>query len=259
MRTNGHAFVRPTRLGLCLVASLFSLAQAHAQPLDPARYETVSFKAGVAVALMGALWSLYLLRLKQATAHVRERLGAQMEERERIARELHDALLQRFQGITPRMQGVAKNMPAQDPLRKMIDDLLDRADEALRESRQRGRSLHRRATDECELADRLTKRGQGLSHGHASSFALEVVGAPRVLEHTVPDEAYAISNEVLTNAFRHAAASTVEVEVAYDSSALPIRVRADELESTRRYVGRANPATGVSPVWASAPAAFVQI
>ena len=53
---------------------------------------------------------------------------AQMEERERIARELHDTLLQGFQGITLRVQGVVKNMPAQDPLRKMMDDVLDRAD-----------------------------------------------------------------------------------------------------------------------------------
>jgi signal transduction histidine kinase len=94
------------------------------------------------------LWALYLLRLRRATANVQKRLLAQMEEQERIARELHDTLLQGFQGITLRVQGVAKNMPAQDPLRKMMDDVLDRADGVLREARQRVRNLRRRTTDE---------------------------------------------------------------------------------------------------------------
>src|SRR5262249_29572892 len=58
----------------------------------PTFYQTASFKAVVAIALVGVLWTLYLLRVKQATAHVRERFLAQAEERERIARELHDTL-----------------------------------------------------------------------------------------------------------------------------------------------------------------------
>src|SRR5262249_6892199 len=139
----------------------------------PTFYQTQSFKAVVAVTLAAVLWALYLLRVKQATAHVQERLLAQMEERERIARELHDTLLQGFQCITLRVQGVAKKIPAQDPLRKMIDDVLDRADEVLREARQRVRQLRRRATDESELAERLTKRGDDLSQDHTSSFTLE--------------------------------------------------------------------------------------
>jgi signal transduction histidine kinase len=109
----------------------------------------------------------------------------------------------------------------------MLDDVLDRADEVLREARYRVRNLRRRATDENELADRLTKHGEELSQQHASRFTLEVVGTPKVLEPTVQEEAYTISSEALTNAFRHASASTIEVEVAYDSSALRIRVRDD--------------------------------
>jgi len=155
------------------------------------------------------------------------RFEAQVQERERIARELHDTLLQGFQGITLRVQGVAKHMPAQDPLRKMIDGVLDRADEVLREARQRVRNLRRRATDANELAERLTKRGEELAQDHASSFTLEIVGTPKVLEPTVQDEAYNITGEALTNAFRHASAAKIEVELAYDSSALRIRVRDD--------------------------------
>jgi signal transduction histidine kinase/ligand-binding sensor domain-containing protein len=195
--------------------------------VEPAFYQTLWFKALMAVAIVGVLWALYLLRLNQATANVRQRLLAQMEERERIARELHDTLLQGFQGITLRVQGVAKNMPAHDPLRKMIDDVLDRADEVLREARNRVRNLRRRTADENELPDRLTKCGQQLSKDHAAAFTLAIVGEPKVLESTVQDEAYRIAGEALTNAFQHASASKIETEVTYDVSALRIRVRDD--------------------------------
>ena len=195
--------------------------------IPPAFYQTIWFKVLTAVTVLALLWSLYQLRLRQATANVRSRLLAQMEERERIARELHDTLLQGFQGITLRVQGVAKKMPSDDPLRKMIDDVLDRGDEVLREARHRVRDLRRRTTDENELPNRITNYGQELSKDHASSFALAIVGEPKVLEAMVQDEACRITEEALTNAFQHASASKIETEITYDASALRIRVRDD--------------------------------
>jgi signal transduction histidine kinase len=166
---------------------------------------------------------------------------AQMEERERIARELHDTLLQGFQGITLRVQGVAKNMPTQDPLRKMLDDVLDRADGVLREARQSVRNLRRRTTDENDLADRLTKHGEELSKDHTSAFTLAIVGEPKVLESTVQDEAYRIIGEALTNAFQHASAAKIETEITYESSALRIRVRDDGVGIDKAVVTNGHP------------------
>jgi len=209
--------------------------------VEPTFYQTVWFKALLAIATAALLWTLYYLRLRQATAKVQNRLMAQIEERERIARELHDTLLQGFQGITLRVQGVAKNMPAQDPLRKMMDEVLDRADGVLREARQRVRNLRRRTTDENDLADRLTKHGEELSKDHTAAFTLAIVGGPKVLESTVQDEAYRIVGEALTNAFRHASASKIETEVTYDSSALRIRVRDDGVGIDKAVVANGHP------------------
>jgi signal transduction histidine kinase/ligand-binding sensor domain-containing protein len=195
--------------------------------IAPAYYQTLWFKILLAITTGGLLWTLYFLRLKQATANVQGRLLALMEERERIARELHDTLLQGFQGITLRMQGVSKNIPVQDPLREMMEEVLDRADEVLREARQRVRNLRRHTTDKNELRHRLTKCGEELSKDHAATFTLAIIGEPRVLESTVQDEAYRIVGEALTNAFRHASATKIETEVTYDSSTLRIRVRDD--------------------------------
>lgn len=193
----------------------------------PAFYETLWFKALLAIPAGGLLWSLYWFRLRQATAAVQKRLLAQMDERERIARELHDTLLQGFQGITLRVQGVAKNLPTQDPLRTMLDEVMDRADDVLREARYRVRDLRRRAADEEELPERLTKCGQDLARDHAAAFSLAIVGEPKALEPTVQNEACTIAREAMTNAFRHASASRIETEITYDPAALRIRVRDD--------------------------------
>ncbi len=195
--------------------------------IPPAFYQTIWFRCLVAAAAAALLWSLYWWRLTQATAQVHARLLAQMEERERIARELHDTLLQGFQGITLRIQGISKQMPAEDRPRQLIEEVLDRADEVLRDARYRVRTLRQRATDANDLGDRLQTCGQELSKDHAVTFTLAIVGEPRVLEPTVQDEAYRIMREALTNAFRHASASTVETEITYTSGALRMRVRDD--------------------------------
>jgi len=195
--------------------------------IPPAFYQTLWFKVLTAISIAGLLWSLYLLRLKQATANVQTRLLGQLEERERIARELHDTLLQGFQGITLRMHGVSKNLNGQDPIRRMMEEVLERADEVLREARLRVRNLRRRTSDEDDLPDRLTKCGRELSKDHAATFTLAIVGEPKALESTVQDEAYRIAAEALANAFRHASASKIETEVTYNSSTLRIRVRDD--------------------------------
>lgn len=195
--------------------------------VEPTYYQTLWFKILVACAIAGLLWILYVMRLKQATAEVQKRLLTQMEERERIARELHDTLLQGFQGIALRVQGVTKQMPKDDPLREMMEGVLDRADEVMLEGRQRVRDLRQRTTSEGELPARLTNSGQKLAEGYAATFSLVVVGTPVILDEIAQEEAYRIAAEALINAFRHAAASRIEVEITYGSSELRIGIRDD--------------------------------
>jgi signal transduction histidine kinase len=195
--------------------------------VEPKFYQTIWFRVLLACAFAGLLWVLYLLRLRQATAEVQKRLLAQMEERERIARELHDTLLQGFQGIALRVQGVTKQMPKDDPLREMMEGVLDRADEVMLEGRQRVQGLRQRTTNEGELSARLTNCGQKLADGHAASFSLVVVGTPVLLDATVQEEAYRIAAEALINAFRHASALRIEIEITYGASELRIGVRDD--------------------------------
>lgn len=183
----------------------------------------------MALIAAGLLWGLYLLRLKQAMANAQERILTQVQERGRIARELHDTLLQGFQGIALQVQGVAKKLNVNDPLRKTMEEVLDRADETLSEARQRVRKLRQRTTDEDEdeLPKLIEKRGRELAGNRSANFVLTIIGAQRPLESAVQDEAYDIAVESLRNAFQHASASRIEVEIVYDSIFLLIRIRDD--------------------------------
>ena len=203
-----------------LLAACLTLA------VQPTLGQTWWFRALVLTCAGLATLAIYRLRVHQLTRLINVRFEERLAERTRIARELHDAL-QGFQGITLQMQGVSKNMPIQDPVRKMMEEVLDRADEILREARQHVRNLRRRTTQPNELSDRLAKCGEELSQGHTASFILAIVGTPKALEPTVQDEACKIAAEALTNAFRHGLALTIEAEVTYESSALRIRVRDD--------------------------------
>ena len=161
--------------------------------VQPTLVHTWWFRALLLTCAGLATLAIYRLRVHQLTRLLNVRFEERLAERTRIPRELHDTLLQGFQGITLRMQGVSKNMPIQDPLRKMMEDVLDRADEVMREARQRVRNLRRRTSHENELPNRLAKCGEELSQDHAASFSLAIVGTPKVLESTLQDEAYRIA------------------------------------------------------------------
>jgi signal transduction histidine kinase/ligand-binding sensor domain-containing protein len=193
----------------------------------PAFWQTVWFRVLCIIALAGCLWLLYLLRLKQATAQVQQRLGVRLEERVRIARELHDTLLQGFQGLVLRFDAVMKTIPEGHPARNLMESVLDRADEVLLEGRERVRDLRHDETSPSELPDMLAAYGKELARGHAIRFTLSVIGTQRPLDPMVGDEVYRIGQEALTNAFRHSQSEKIELEITYERSRLQLRVRDD--------------------------------
>ena len=191
-----------------------------------AYYQTTWFKLACAAAIGCGAWLFYLLRLNQATERVQQRLGARLEERERIARELHDTLLQGFQGLMLRFQAVLKTTMS-DPgsAHQMMEKALDRADGVLAEGRSRVRDLREEGLAGSELSEALTRYGEELSIDHTARFSLSVLGSLRPLDPTVFNEAARISREALTNAFKHGNASNIEAELTYGGSSVCLRIR----------------------------------
>jgi signal transduction histidine kinase/ligand-binding sensor domain-containing protein len=195
--------------------------------IAPTFYQTSWFRTLCVVAVIGTLWLFYLLRMKQATSQIQERLGARLEERERIARELHDTLLQGFQGLMLRFQAVINALPDHEPAYPMLAKALDKADEVLLDGRQSVRDLREEVTSGSELSETIAHCGQELTQDNSSLFDLVVVGTPQVLNTIVFDEVYRIAREALINAFQHAQATKIEVELTYSNVQLSLQIRDD--------------------------------
>jgi signal transduction histidine kinase len=195
--------------------------------IAPRYYQTAWFQILCGLVLILLAWLLYLLRLKQATARIQERLGARLEERERIARELHDTLLQGVQGLMLRFQGIMKTLPADQPTHKMMNDALDRADELMLQARQGVKDIRAAGMAESDLPDMLKSCAEDLRQDHAASIKLTFAGTPRPLDVTVCAEVYRIAREAMTNAYQHSGAPNIEVDVTYESDYFRVSVRDD--------------------------------
>jgi signal transduction histidine kinase len=195
--------------------------------LQPAFFQTAWFNALCAVVLILFIWVLYRLRVQVATERVRVRLSVQLAERERIARELHDTLLQGFQGLVLRFQGAVKQIPVEEPIRQQMEEALNRADEALFEGRNRVRDLRSESANADELPESLARWAEELGHNSKIEARVSFVGARQSLHPIVCDEACRIGREAITNAFQHSRGSTIEVEITYSPESLRLRIRDD--------------------------------
>ena len=204
--------------------------------IAPTLYQTMWFRALCILAAVGTLWLFYLIRLMQATAKVQERLEARLEERERIARDLHDTLLQGFQGLMLRFQAVMKTLPTNGRSQKMMESVMDRADEVLLEGRQSVRNLREDAISHGRLSEALASCGEELARDRGAIFRLSVSGTPQKLDPVIFNELYLMAREALFNAFRHSQATTIEVEVLYDTLRLALRIRDDGIGMSQQIL-----------------------
>jgi signal transduction histidine kinase/ligand-binding sensor domain-containing protein len=200
--------------------------------IAPAYYQTTWFRAAAGVTLVALLWALHQLRLRQVAHEFNLRLDERVTERTRIARELHDTLLQSFQGLMLRFQGARDLLPA-DPAQAVeaLDGALERADQAIVEGRDAIQNLRSSTTVSDELAQAIATLGEELTNGaggeKAAMFRVSVEGSPRDLHPIVRDDIHRIAREALRNAFRHAHADRIEAEVTYAPRELRLRIRDD--------------------------------
>lgn len=194
--------------------------------IAPLLWQQPFFAVACGVVLLSLLAGAYRLRTRAITASLKRQLEARHRERERIARELHDTLLQSTQGLILNIQGAVAALPAADLVRLKVERLLDRADEVAVEARERVMDLRTSAVEGEQLLAALEVIGTALAVDGVA-FRVAGHGQARLLERTVSDQLACIGQEALRNAFAHAQAARIEVVLSYGFSELVLTVRDD--------------------------------
>jgi signal transduction histidine kinase/ligand-binding sensor domain-containing protein len=194
--------------------------------IAPAYYQTRWFQASCVAAFLGVLWGLYRFRLHQIAQGFNARMEERVGERTRIARELHDTLLQSFQGLMLRLQVVDDLLP-EGRAKEELEQSLERADQAIAEGRNAVQDLRSSAMTTNDLAQAVRALGNELAVEDGATFRLVVEGPTRELHPIVRDEIYRIAREALRNAFSHARAQHIEAEITYSERLFRLRIRDD--------------------------------
>jgi signal transduction histidine kinase len=200
--------------------------------IPPAWYQTNWFRVACLAAFALLLWALYRLRVRQLAYQFNMRLEERVGERTRIARDLHDTLLQSFQALLPRLQAAIYKLP-ESPVeaRKTLEVAVDQASEAITEGRDAVQGLRLSTVEQNDLALAIRTVGEELASADdnqsSSEFNVVVEGTSRNLHPILRDEVYRLAAEALRNAFRHAAARSIEVEIRYDERQFRLRIRDD--------------------------------
>ncbi len=213
-------------LAISLIA-VFCLSDFFMQRFSPSGVRNpLDIVATVAFLITAWVITGMVARVRKLTeAQLTLRFEERLAERARIARELHDTLLQSFQGLMLHFQTVNDLLPP-GKAKEALEKVLDRADQAIVEGRDAIQNLRSSTTVTNELAQAMTALGEELTAGRGSAtFLVSIEGTPRDLHPILRDDIYRIAREALRNAFRHAQASKIEAEIAYGERLLRLRIR----------------------------------
>jgi signal transduction histidine kinase/ligand-binding sensor domain-containing protein len=210
--------------------------------IEPTFIQTPLFTALCALLAGLLLYALYVFRVRRVTRRYGERMKERMAERERIARTLHDTLLQGVQGIILKVHGVGRTLPGDAAARGALDTIMDEAEALVNESRHQILAIRRADRYGDRLDQALAEAGELLQENFDTPFRLQVSGKPEAVDNHVAEEIYHIVREAMLNAYKHAQAATVALDIEFGRKALTLRVRDDGKgidADVRRNGGRA--------------------
>jgi signal transduction histidine kinase len=189
----------------------------------PAFYQTTQFKVSLTLGVVAMVGLSYRFRLRRLAAQLHARFEERIDERTRIAQELHDTLLQGFISTSLHLHLLADEL-ADSPVRPKLDRILERVQSAIVEGRAAVYGLRTRPHPSEGLENALARDGTDFQGGGHTGYRIIAEGKPRPLDPFIRDEVYRISREALANAFRHSEATQIDVTVEYAPSRLRVQV-----------------------------------
>jgi signal transduction histidine kinase/ligand-binding sensor domain-containing protein len=178
--------------------------------IAPTLWQNHWFRAGMVLLAALALLALYRWRMAAVARRAAERAAARLEERERIARNLHDNLLQGVQGFILRCHAVLMRLPQGTPEERALGDALARADQLVAETRDEVMNL-RGAAILPRLTGGLRESVEAIDPTLRERLAMTFTGCIELLEDDVANEIYYVLQEAIANSARHSGATRIDV------------------------------------------------
>ena len=161
---------------------------------------------------------------KQEEERVRQE-NVRLEERTRIAQELHDTLLQNFLSASMQLGATVNGVPSESPVKGRLDRVLQLMEQGIEDGRKALQGLRLPDTAPLDLIQAFSGIQRELAVPSDVEFRISVIGEKRPLHFAIQHEIYRIGREALINAFRHSRATRVEVDLEYADSDLRMKVR----------------------------------
>jgi len=191
----------------------------------PALWQTWWFLAGVSISLALAVVVVFNVRMHRVSRQLSLRLEERLAERNRIAQELHDTLLQGFLSVSMQLHVANDQLAVDSPAKPLVSRALDMMGRVIDEGRNTVQGLRSSDWGSEDLGNAFSRIQEELAVPKGASFRVIVGGLARPLRRVIGDEVFLIGREALANAFHHSAAREIEVEIEYAAEELRLSVR----------------------------------
>jgi signal transduction histidine kinase/ligand-binding sensor domain-containing protein len=181
----------------------------------PAMYQTAWFRAACMLTGLFIVWAFYRLRTRQIEAAISTRFEERLSERTRLARELHDTLLQTIQGSKMIVDDLLDPPVVSGRPREVMGRLSGALAQALLELRSALNSLRNATTAGNDLAEAFRRAADDCANRGVANLAFVIEGTAREMDPIVRDEIYRIGHEAIRNACHHSGADRIEVRLSY--------------------------------------------
>lgn len=191
--------------------------------IQPMFHQTAWFAGCVVTAMVGLIALVWRVRRQQ----VRRQFQMVLTERARMAREIHDTLLQSLAGLELQVDAMASQLTSGGPVRQQLERVRRQIQSDVSEARRSIWALRSPTLETRELTTALQELGQTMAGTSGIGFQFSVGGTPVRCAGKVEEHLLRVGLEAVSNAVRHAQATLVRLDLLYTDQSITLRVSDD--------------------------------